>query len=369
MQIGSADQQPAAATTHNGRKLRKLQETELHMPNYTAQPRPQMFTRNCVQSLVTGVDMAGGQAAEWAIDFATSWYTGSDKNVADVCSYGNWCGGGCSGLNGPPIDEVDAICKVHDECYSATDRCSICKCDAELIASLQLVLAKKKDCGCLNIFCWEDANIEVASQMSALFTGKRSFNKCSDCPPEALSQEDQAAVDAAVTELADLLAATVDNLSDSVASLFNITWADVLAPEAGGSPSPSPSSFLESPSPSSSLESPSPSPDSPSPSPESSPDASGSDNASEDGSTDNGGNAGEGGNADEGGSTADDAIDDEGGTEGSAADEGGSTADDAVADGDDEGGFTADDSAVDSGTTSADDAAELVSTGTTEEAP
>lgn len=30
--------------------------------------------------------------------------------------YGNWCGSGYSGP-GTPIDDVDACCKSHDQCY------------------------------------------------------------------------------------------------------------------------------------------------------------------------------------------------------------------------------------------------------------
>ena len=53
--------------------------------------------------------------------------------------YGNWCGGGCAGLNGEPIDDLDEHCKVHDFCYETTDTCERCKCDAELIAQADKV--------------------------------------------------------------------------------------------------------------------------------------------------------------------------------------------------------------------------------------
>lgn len=46
----------------------------------------------------------------------------------------NWCGPGCSGP-GDPINEVDAACKTHDECYRKyEDRC---RCDQELLRQLR----------------------------------------------------------------------------------------------------------------------------------------------------------------------------------------------------------------------------------------
>lgn len=50
------------------------------------------------------------------------------------CIYGNWCGPGCSGP-GAPIDDVDACCKAHDECYSRRGYSS-CSCDRELLNCL-----------------------------------------------------------------------------------------------------------------------------------------------------------------------------------------------------------------------------------------
>lgn len=45
----------------------------------------------------------------------------------------NWCGPGCSGP-GAPINDVDAACKAHDECYrSGRHRC---ECDREFLHRL-----------------------------------------------------------------------------------------------------------------------------------------------------------------------------------------------------------------------------------------
>ena len=81
------------------------------------------------------------QVAEWGGDFVGS-FVGLQT---DLCVYGNWCGGGCSGLNGDPIDDVDAHCKVHDQCYESTDTCELCKCDADLIAQMDQV-RQRLDC-------------------------------------------------------------------------------------------------------------------------------------------------------------------------------------------------------------------------------
>jgi hypothetical protein len=50
------------------------------------------------------------------------------------CIYGRWCGPGCSGP-GSPINDVDACCKVHDECYDRKGYFA-CSCDRELLACL-----------------------------------------------------------------------------------------------------------------------------------------------------------------------------------------------------------------------------------------
>ncbi|WP_318837478.1 phospholipase [Psychrobacillus glaciei] len=44
-----------------------------------------------------------------------------------------WCGPGCSGP-GAPINEVDAVCKAHDECYSRGR--NPCECDREFLRQL-----------------------------------------------------------------------------------------------------------------------------------------------------------------------------------------------------------------------------------------
>lgn len=47
------------------------------------------------------------------------------------CVYGKWCGPGCSGP-GAPIDDVDACCQAHDQCYGRRGYFS-CSCDNELL--------------------------------------------------------------------------------------------------------------------------------------------------------------------------------------------------------------------------------------------
>ncbi|TQR19387.1 phospholipase [Psychrobacillus vulpis] len=46
----------------------------------------------------------------------------------------NYCGPGCSGP-GAPINDVDAACKAHDECYSK--RGNLCECDREFLRRLR----------------------------------------------------------------------------------------------------------------------------------------------------------------------------------------------------------------------------------------
>lgn len=46
----------------------------------------------------------------------------------------NWCGQSCSG-SGAPINDVDAACKAHDECYQKGRK--KCECDREFLRLLQ----------------------------------------------------------------------------------------------------------------------------------------------------------------------------------------------------------------------------------------
>ena len=49
----------------------------------------------------------------------------------------NWCGPGCSGP-GAPINDVDAACKAHDDCYR---RCgNPCECDREFLNRLHPII-------------------------------------------------------------------------------------------------------------------------------------------------------------------------------------------------------------------------------------
>ncbi|MCJ8009286.1 phospholipase [Lederbergia wuyishanensis] len=45
----------------------------------------------------------------------------------------NWCGPGCSGP-GAPVNEVDAACKAHDDCYRVSSK--YCECDYEFLRRL-----------------------------------------------------------------------------------------------------------------------------------------------------------------------------------------------------------------------------------------
>jgi hypothetical protein len=51
--------------------------------------------------------------------------------VPAFCLYGNWCGPGCSGP-GPPIDDLDRCCQIHDTCYDARGW-GACSCDRDLM--------------------------------------------------------------------------------------------------------------------------------------------------------------------------------------------------------------------------------------------
>jgi hypothetical protein len=45
--------------------------------------------------------------------------------------HGNYCGAGNAGPGSPAVDELDAVCKRHDECYDAAGYPS-CRCDEQL---------------------------------------------------------------------------------------------------------------------------------------------------------------------------------------------------------------------------------------------
>ncbi|MFD1019192.1 phospholipase [Thalassobacillus hwangdonensis] len=52
----------------------------------------------------------------------------SNRNRRGWCLFPgyNWCGPGCNGP-GAPVNEVDACCKMHDECYAYYG--ASCYCD------------------------------------------------------------------------------------------------------------------------------------------------------------------------------------------------------------------------------------------------
>ncbi|MGX4671000.1 phospholipase A2 family protein [Cerasibacillus sp. JNUCC 74] len=55
-----------------------------------------------------------------------------------------WCGPGCNGP-GAPINDVDALCKAHDECYRRLR--DPCKCDQEFMTKLQTKMDEKTEKG------------------------------------------------------------------------------------------------------------------------------------------------------------------------------------------------------------------------------
>lgn len=58
------------------------------------------------------------------------------KGKIGICIFPgyNWCGPGCSGP-GAPINDVDAACKQHDECYRKTG--DYCECDRIFLEQLK----------------------------------------------------------------------------------------------------------------------------------------------------------------------------------------------------------------------------------------
>lgn len=56
----------------------------------------------------------------------------------------NWCGPGCSGP-GAPVNQVDAVCMMHDLCYdSGRGRCD---CDREFIERLRPLVNRHTEAG------------------------------------------------------------------------------------------------------------------------------------------------------------------------------------------------------------------------------
>ncbi len=78
----------------------------------------------------------------------------NDVYPALPCIYGRWCGPGCSGP-GDPIDNVDACCKAHDECYNRRGYLD-CICDQQLLACLQpkITLLTKKGRAAGAVWAW-----------------------------------------------------------------------------------------------------------------------------------------------------------------------------------------------------------------------
>lgn len=89
--------------------------------------------------------------------------------------YGNWCGPGHGGdPNTPAIDAVDAVCKVHDLCYSERGYLD-CSCDRELLERMPAAIAdtrtsaQGKACGALisqtfsltPCLCWTQVCVPV----------------------------------------------------------------------------------------------------------------------------------------------------------------------------------------------------------------
>lgn len=57
----------------------------------------------------------------------------SVQELTQSCVYGNWCGGGCIGTGGNPIDNLDEACYEHDTCLVDADRCHECACHQALV--------------------------------------------------------------------------------------------------------------------------------------------------------------------------------------------------------------------------------------------
>lgn len=62
--------------------------------------------------------------------------------------YGNWCGQGCTGTGGSPIDNLDQACQEHDACLAGTDLCHECACHKALVDRANYVSRRGLD-GCL----------------------------------------------------------------------------------------------------------------------------------------------------------------------------------------------------------------------------
>ena len=217
---------------------------------------------------------------------------------------------------------------MHDNCYTSTDNCDRCKCDAELIAEMdkvslggvggrrhpgkackqrprqafsleraqalvqwpvqqmwmhelpvhgcpplaaQIVKADSRGCGCLNIFCWEDNRVKAAELTKYAMGMLHSSRQCSSCSTAAYSSEAVSSVDSTTAEIAELLQASSD-LASSVYDALNATlgsgvadfWTALTTGLLPGGASPSPG-YSSSPSASPDYVS---SPSSPSPSPD-----------------------------------------------------------------------------------------------------
>lgn len=95
---------------------------------------------------------------------------GGGSEGAPDCLYGHWCGPGCGG--GEPINDVDACCKAHDQCYGRRGWGS-CSCDAELLG-----------CVCPKALeVWNPEKAAAAASICATFTAKMSSGLCSEFVP------------------------------------------------------------------------------------------------------------------------------------------------------------------------------------------
>jgi len=71
---------------------------------------------------------------------------GFDPSTLYAPVYGYWCGPGYpkAGSTPAPFDELDAMCKAHDQCY-ANSGYSNCSCDSTLVKSIRLARSAGKD--------------------------------------------------------------------------------------------------------------------------------------------------------------------------------------------------------------------------------
>lgn len=71
------------------------------------------------------------------------------SHLLETCVYGTYCGQGCSGEDGEPVDDLDVMCQTHDACLGAAndDPCAEAECDYALGTGAQEVYEAENVCG------------------------------------------------------------------------------------------------------------------------------------------------------------------------------------------------------------------------------